>query len=88
MHDSTGSLLKAAPKSMLQPGQWYSRTDAFLPQLQVAWVQGRYEAMWRGCLLAQIDGRYFPISDHHIRGYSIVGEAMIAVLQLFQLYIT
>ena len=24
---------------------------------------------------AQIDGRYFPISDHHIRGFSMIGEA-------------
>ena len=83
MHEPTGSLLKGAPKEILHPGQWYSNQIAYLQQLQAAWVQGRYEAMWLGCLRAQIDGRYFPMSDHHIRGYSIIGEAE-RCLQLFQ----
>ena len=83
MRDPTGSLLKSAPKQSLQPGQWYSMPEAFLLQLQVAWVQGRYEDMWLGCLKYQLDGRYFPLSDHHIRGLSIIGEAE-RCLQLFQ----
>ena len=83
MREATGSLLKTAPKQWLKPGHWYSRPEAYLPQLQVAWVQGRYEAMWLGCLRGQLDGRYFPLSDHHIRGLSVIGEAE-RCLQLFQ----
>ena len=30
--------------------------------------------MWLGSLQCQIDGRHFPLSDHHIRGFSIIGE--------------
>ena len=52
-------------------------------QQQVAWVQGRYEAMWLSCLRSQVDGRYFPISDHHIRGFSILGEDE-RCLEIFQ----
>lgn len=83
MREATGSLLKTSPKQWLKPGQWYSRPEAYLPQLQVAWVQGRYESMWLGCLRGQLDGRYFPLSDHHIRGLSVIGEAE-RCLQLFQ----
>ena len=82
MREATGSLLKTSPKQWLKPGHWYSRPEAYLPQLQVAWVQGRYEAMWLGCLRGQLDGRYFPLSDHHIRGLSVIGEAE-RCLQLF-----
>ena len=39
--------------------------------------------MWLGCLRGQLDGRHFPLSDHHIRGLSIIGEAE-RCLQLFQ----
>ena len=83
IREGTGTLLKTAPKQWLQPGQFYSRADAYLPQLQVAWVQGRYEAMWLGFLRGQLDGRYFPLSDHHVRGLSLIGEAD-RCLQLFQ----
>lgn len=83
MREPTGSLLKAAPKVILQPGQWYSNQNSYLPQLQVAWVQGRYEDMWLASIKSQIDGRYFPISDHHIRGFSIIG-ADERCLELFQ----
>ena len=37
-------------------------------------MQGRYEAMWLGSFV-QLDGRYFNFSDHHIRGFSIIGDA-------------
>ena len=74
MLEPTGSLLKLAPKTLLQPGEWYSRPQCYFQHLQVAWVQGRYEKMWLGSLRAQVDGRYFPLSDHHIRGFSIIGE--------------
>ena len=87
MREPTGTLLKGAPKALLQPCQWYSNHHSHLPQLQIAWVQGRYEAMWLGCLLAQVDGRYFPISDHHIRGFSIVGEAERCLWLFQQLYL-
>ena len=83
MYEATGSLLRSAPKQPIFSGQWYSRPEAYLPHLQVAWVQGRYEAMWLGFLRAQLDGRHFPLSDHHIRGLSIIGEAELC-LQLFQ----
>ena len=46
MYEATGSLLRSAPKQPIFSGQWYSRPEAYLPHLQVAWVQGRYEAMW------------------------------------------
>ena len=39
--------------------------------------------MWIVVCEAQIDGRYFPLSDHHIRGFSIIGEAE-RTLELFQ----
>ena len=45
MRDSTGSLLKSASKTVLHPSQWYSNTQAYLPQLQAAWAQGFYESM-------------------------------------------
>ena len=83
MLEPTGCLLKMAPKAMLRPNQWYSRAHSYLPQLQVAWVQGRYEQMWLGSLKSQVDGRHFPLSDHHIRGFSIIGEAE-RCLELFQ----
>ena len=51
----------------------------------MGWVQGRYEDMWLGSLRAQVDGRSFPVSDHHIRGLTIIGE--LSCLALFkQLY--
>ena len=41
---------------------------------------------WLACLRGQLHGRHFPLSDHHIRGLSIIGEAE-RCLQLFtQLY--
>ena len=42
--------------------------------------------MWLGCLRSQLDGRYFPISDHHIRGLSIIGEAERCISLFRQLY--
>ena len=72
--EPSGLLLKSAPKDFLRPGRCYSNAHSFLTQLQIAWVQGRYEAMWLGSLRSQIDGRNFPLSDHHIRGFSIIGE--------------
>lgn len=86
MCEDTGVLLKAAPRQWLRPGQFYSRPDTYLPQLQVAWVQGRYEVMWLGFLRGQLDGRYFPLSDHHIRGFSIIGEAERSFNLFQQLY--
>ena len=83
MREPTGSLLKGAPESILLPGKWYSNHYTSLQQQQVAWVQGRYEAMWLSCLRSQVDGRYFPISDHHIRGFSILGEDE-RCLEIFQ----
>ena len=83
VREATGSLLKGAPKVLLEPGQLYSRPESYLSQLQVAWTQGRYEDMWLGCLRGQLDGRFFPLSDHHIRGFSVIGEAD-RCLQLFQ----
>ena len=32
--------------------------------------QGRYQDMWLYCLRGQLDGRYLPLSDHHVRGFS------------------
>ena len=52
MREATGSC-QTSPKQWLKPGHWYSRSEAYLPQLQVAWVQGRYEAMV-GCLRGQL----------------------------------
>jgi len=86
MLEPTGSLLKLAPKSLLHPGQWYSKPQSYFPQLQVAWVQGRFESMWLGSLKAHVDGRYFPLSDHHIRGFSVIGEAERCLNIFKQLY--
>ena len=83
MREHTGALLKFAPKKLFQPGQCYSQPEPYLTQLQAAWVNGRYEAMWLGLLRGQIDGRFFPLTDHHIRGLSILGEAE-RCLKLFQ----
>ena len=83
MYEHSGVLLKGAPKVHLRPGVWYSNSRSYLTQLQIAWVQGRYEAMWLGSLQCQIDGRHFPLSDHHIRGFSIIGEPE-RCLELFQ----
>jgi hypothetical protein len=74
MFEPTGSLLKLAPRALLQPPKLYSKHQCYLQHLQVAWVQGRYEAMWLESLRAQVDGRFFHLSDHHIRGFSIIGE--------------
>ena len=62
--------------------QVYSKPEAYLPQLQVALVQGRYEAMWLGFLRGQLDGRYVPLSDHHVRGLSLDrrGRSLLAVV--------
>ena len=81
--EPTGSMLKSAPNGMLRLGQWYSKPHSYMSQLHVAWAQGRYEDMWLGSLQSQVDGRYFPLSDHHIRGLSVIGEADRA-LGLFQ----
>ena len=49
--------------------------------------QRGYIADMNRCGLAafgvQLDGRFFPLSDHHIRGFSVIGEAE-RCLQLFQ----
>ncbi|KZR84360.1 hypothetical protein PMIT1342_00077 [Prochlorococcus marinus str. MIT 1342] len=73
--EPTGALLKGAPQRMLRPGDWYTQAYPYLPMLQVAWSQGRFEQMWLSVAAAQNDGRYFPISDHHIRALSVIGEA-------------
>lgn len=86
MREVTGSLLKSAPTLRLKSGQWYSRPEAFVYQLQSDWVQGRFEAMWLGFLRYQLDGRYFLFSDHHIRGFSTIGEAERCLLLFQQLY--
>ncbi len=86
IHEPTNSLLSTAPKALLRPGKWYSRSEAYLPQLQVAWVQGRFEAMWLGSLQAQIDGRSFPLSDFHIRGFSVIGQTDRSLYLFRQIY--
>ncbi len=83
LRDPTGTLLKGAPKQLLKPSQWYSASTACLSQLQAAWVRCRFESMWLGSLRVQLDGRNFPLSDHHIRGFSVIGEDK-RCLQLFQ----
>ena len=61
---------------MLQPGQWYSKQNAFIfRSCKLLGFKDATNQCGLGCLRAQIDGRYFPISDHHIRGFSIIGEA-------------
>ena len=84
--DPTGTLLQTAPKKWFKPGQCYSRPEASLVPLQAAWVQGRFQAMWLSALRGQLDGRYFPLSDHHIRGLSVIGEAERALRLFQQLY--
>jgi len=74
LNEPTGILLKGAPQRMLKPGDWYTQTQPYLPMLQVAWAQGRYEEMWLSLASARSDGRYFPISDHHIRALCVIGE--------------
>ena len=54
----------------IAPGQWYHTLFAI-----ASFGCKDVEAAWLGCLRSQIDGRYFPISDHHIRGFSIIGDA-------------
>ena len=86
MREPTGVLLRSTPRQFLRPGLWYTTSNGFLLNLQALWVQGFYESMWLGFLTGQIDGRYFPFSDHHIRGFSIIGEDE-RCLELFkQLY--
>ena len=48
----------------------------------MAWVQGRYEDMWLGSLSPRLMAEGF-LSDHHIRGFSVIGEAE-RCLALFQ----
>ena len=84
MRDVTGSLFRTAPKQWVKPGHWYSRPEAYLPQLQVAWVQGRYQDMWLGCLRAQLDGRYFrslshPRAQHHWSGGTLLASVPTAL---------
>ena len=86
MRESTGTLLQSAPRHYLAPGFWYSRPEPYMYQLQVAWTQGRYQEMWLGAQIAQLYGRYFPYSDHHIRGFSMIGEAERCHLLFNQLY--
>ena len=85
MHDSTGSL----PGTQVDASAWavVLKQERFSSQLQVAWVQGRYEAMWRGCLLAQIDGRYFPIATTIFVVIALL-EKLIAACSCFSSYIT
>ncbi len=86
MRDSTGTLFKSAPRRHIAPGLWYSRPEPYMFQLQVAWTQGRYESMWLGWQMAQLYGRYFPFSDHHIRGFSMIGEAERCLYLFKQIY--
>ena len=86
IHEPTNSLLSTAPKVLLRPSKWYTRSESYLPQLQVAWVQGRFEAMWLGSLQAQIDGRHFPLSDFHIRGFSVIGQSERSLYLFRQIY--
>ena len=44
--------------------------------------------MWVYCLRGQLDGRYLPLSDHHVRGFSIIGEAERCMNLLQQLYMS
>ena len=85
--DATSMLLRIAPKELMRPGQFYSRGQSYLLQLQAAWIQGRYQDMWLGSLKSQVDGRSLPLSDHHIRGFSIIGEAE-RCLELFGVFIS
>lgn len=86
MHEPTNALLSSASKALYDPNKFYSNPNSYLSQLAVAWVQGRYEDMWSGSLRAQIDGRKFPLSDHHIRGFSIIGESERCLALFQQLY--
>ena len=83
MRDSTGTLLRSAPKQEFKPGQCYSQSHSYLHPLQAAWIQGCFESMWLGFMRGQLDGRSFLLSDHNIRGFSVIGEAE-RCLQLFQ----
>ena len=42
--------------------------------------------MWLGALRAQVDGRWFPLTDHHVRGLTIIGEVERAFFLFQQLY--
>ena len=83
MQDPSGLLLQAGPRVPVGVGVWYSRTDGFALSLQISWVQGRYQDMWLSFLQGQLDGRFFMLTDHNIRGLSIIGEADRA-LSVFQ----
>ena len=85
-HEPTNALLSSAPKALFRPGKFYTNAHTYLPQLAVGWVQGRYEDMWLGSLRAQVDGRSFPVSDHHIRGLTIIGEPERCLALFKQLY--
>ena len=84
--ERTGSLYRSAPRQIFRPGEWYTRPGGFAQQLQVGWSQGRYQAMWLGALRAQVDGRWFPLTDHHVRGLTIIGEVERAFFLFQQLY--
>ena len=84
--DATSMLLKIAPKELMRPGQFYSRGQSYLLQLQAAWIQGRYQDMRKGSLNRKLMV-CLPLSDHHIRGFSIIGEAE-RCLELFGVFIS
>ena len=45
-----------------------------------------YEAMWLGTANSHIDGRNFPVTDHHVRALSILGEADRALFLFQEIY--
>ena len=86
MSDKTGSpcsglLLQKA----FTPSDWYSRPEGYMQQLQAAFICGRYEQMWLSTARA-LDGRYFPLTDHHIRALTILGCCERAMFLFQQLY--
>ena len=83
MQEPSGLLLQAGPRVPVGVGVWYSRTDGFALSLQISWVQGRYQDMWLSFLQGQLDGRFFMLTDHNIRGLSMIGEHDRA-LSIFQ----
>ena len=88
MWEVTASLLRQLPREMLNASRCYLRHETYLIPLQAAWSQGRYQDMWLYCLRGQLDGRYLPLSDHHVRGFSIIGEAERCMNLLQKLYIS
>lgn len=86
IQDGSSAVFRSIPAYSLSPSQCYSRSEAFLPQFQIAWSLGHYESMWLGCLHGQLDGRKFSLTDHHIRGFSVIGEAARSLSLFRKLY--